>query len=151
MGVYARKNLSDWSAPASVVAAGKMNATIQILDLSGPKTEYDPVTNTGGYSTPIPIWTGAARIQQIYTARGSNIDGDSTRNPTGQRTILFQIPLAAYDGRIERGWQIRVLDPGKDVSLALYTYHVDSAMNSSWAAARTIACSTDAEASPGWV
>lgn len=153
MGVYGNRLLSDWSAPASGVAEGKMNAVIAIIDLSGPKTPYDPITNTGGSVVPRVVWQGKARIQQIYTARGSNIDGDSTRNPTGQRTILFNIPLKgkdAYKDRIERGWQIKVIDPGKDPSLVEYTYHVDSAVNSSWAAARTIAASMDAEASPGW-
>ena len=67
--------------------------------------------------------------------------------------MTFQIPLNddyGYTGKIERGWLIRVLDGGKDRQLVDYLYSVDSGLNSSWAALRTIVCTIDVKASANW-
>lgn len=135
-------------------AAGMwMNGEIDLIDPNGVKsTPYDPVTNTGGNETPTLIWSGKARIQQLSATRGANLGGQATQNPTLQRTIIFQIPSQienGYNGRIERGWLIRVRDGGESPYLAGYNFFVDSSANSSMSWLRTVIAIVDVQANSG--
>lgn len=144
----------DWSAVITPIAEGFMNCDIELIAPdSRPDAPYDPETGLGGVGSPTVIWYGKARAQHVAATRGANLQGQDTYNPTGHRDMTFQIPLNedyGYSGKIERGWLIRVLDGGKDRQLTDYLYNVDSGVNSSWAALRTIVCTIDVKASGNW-
>lgn len=144
----------DWSAVITTTAEQFMNAEIELIAPdSKPDTPYDAATNTGGVGSPTVVWYGKARAQHVSSTRGANLQGQDTFNPTGHRTYNFQIPLNndyGYMGKIERGWYIRVTDGGKNPELLDYIFIVDSALNSSWAALRTIICTFDVKASGNW-
>lgn len=132
--------LFDVIAP---IALQFQTGTIRILNpqASGVFIPYDPVDDNGGYWTPAPpVYEGPARIQQLSD---SDRSAGQTMNPSGVVKYRFQIPLT--DIRIERGWQLEVVDGANDPTLTTYLWTVDGSVNSNVGQVRDVFATLDLE------
>lgn len=127
------------------IALQFQTGVIRILNpqASGVFVPYDPATDEGGYWTPAPpVYEGQARIQQLSD---SDRSAGQTMNPGGVVKYRFQIPLT--DIRIERGWQLEVVDGANDPTLTTYLWHVDGSVNSNVGQVRDVFATMDLESS----
>lgn len=125
------------------------NCTIQLIDPTLQTTVYD--VDTGVYAItgdPVLVET-QARVIGIRATNDQS--GASTGNPTGIKGIRVQFPYAAYPSRVKRGWQVRVIDGGRNPALLGYIFAVESDTFSGNRASHTIDCSVDVESSATWV
>ena len=126
-----------------------MNASVEIrnpaLVTSTRDVETNQVVTTGD---PVVATDIDARIQPIRGAM--EVTGGQVANPSGEVRIRVQIPRTAYSGKINRGWQIRVLSASRNPELAGYLFVVDANVNSSWRASNTIEATVNVENDPNW-
>ena len=137
-------------------------ATIQIIDPeSSITTPYDPVTDTGGVTTPVVIWSGKAILQRVRRpATGSNQSGwTATQNFTIQipastslwvrppdPNLIFPtatvypsaalFPFTASGAPsilVRKGMHIRVITSDDDPSLTELNLVVTVGLSGSWA------------------
>ena len=130
------KTDQSWEDEIAEAAATEFKATISILDPNSlVTTPYDPVTGTGGGSTPLVIGTGiAARAQHIRTPTWQQ----TTYDASAYRHYRFQIAMEGAPAEILKGWLVRVDANPRDLALVGETFTVQASTNSSNAAVRTI-------------
>lgn len=138
-----------WSDAIAAVSDGFKNAVIELRDPSLVTSTRDVETNqvvtTGN---PVIATNLEARIQPIRGAM--DVSGGQVSNPSGEVRIRVQIPRTAYDGKINRGWQIRVISAERNPELVDYLFVVDANVNSSWRASNTIEATVNVENDPNW-
>lgn len=140
---------SDWAQEIADITGlpEYQNCQIEIRD---PSLLVRTGTIETGYSwsgNPV-VWTGRARIIGIRAAL--DIMAGTTANPSGSKSVRVQIPYGAYFGRINRGWQIRVIDGGRNPVLEQYLITVESDFNAGNQATQIIECSIAVDNDPGW-
>jgi hypothetical protein len=134
---------ASWSQEIGAAAETEMKAVAKF---------YDPELRTGqpdgdDYIQPDMVIDSKARVQQIRQPRDSSTPDQWSTS----RWIRIQIPLKATSGMIRKGIIVQVEqgdDPDFDPTLALISFTVQSAVNSSSAALRTVECVSTISAVP---
>lgn len=111
-----------------------MNATVCFYEESGVTEAYDPITGTGGGTSINVLWSGKARVQHL----GQPSQFQTSYNTESSHMFRFQLDPADNPPNISFGVKARVLNGGRDSSLESYVFVVNSAVNSSHMAVRTI-------------
>lgn len=122
----------DWQDQIHAAAIQYMNAEVCFYKVIGGT--YNEVTNTGTPGSVETLWRGKARVQHLRTARdaSTNVQRDDSR------AFRFQLDPDDNPPPLYSGTKARVINGGRDPQLALYAYSVDSAVNSSHMAVRTV-------------
>lgn len=94
------------------------------------------------------VWQGRARVVGVRSAL--DISPGTSATPSGTKSVRVQIPYGTYVGRINRGWQIRVIDGGRNVNLERYVLFVESDFNSGNVASPVIECSIAIDEEANW-
>lgn len=111
-----------------------MNADVCFYEESAVTEPYDPITGTGGGTGITVIWRGKARVQHL----GQPSQYETMYNANANHMFRFQLDPADNPPEVYFGLKARVLDGGRDQSLTQYAMIVNSAVNSSHMAVRTI-------------
>lgn len=125
-------------------------ATIEIRDPSLLTRVTDIKTGTIAYAGD-PIVATGVRARGIGTRAVSDATDGTVSDATTVKPYRWQFPADAYAGRILRGWQIRVLDGGRNPRLETMLFTVRSDIQGSNMASRTIECQVDPEAFAQWI
>lgn len=135
---------NDWSQVIADKLAPMFNATIQIVNPNtASHTPWDPDTDAGGVDAPTVVWEGLARITKVRFPK-------QVPTPTemaGASRFRFQLPRDPNRPFIPAGYQIFVVDGGKEPQLEQLTYVIIMTLNDSWAPITTI--ETEAEITAG--
>lgn len=122
----------SWSDSIHDVAVQFMNA--RVCFFRSTKGNYDPITGEGSDDAIEIIFAGKARVQQLRTPR----EFTTPYQASASRNFRFQLdPDDGVPGLFE-GVKARVLDGGRDTDLEHYAFTVNSAINSSHMAVRTV-------------
>lgn len=122
----------SWQDAIHDVAIQYMNA--RVCFFRATKGNYDPITGEGSDGGIEIIFAGKARVQQLRTPR----EFTTPYQASASRNFRFQLdPDDGVPGLFE-GVQARVLDGGRDPMLEQYVFTVNSAINSSHMAVRTV-------------
>lgn len=133
-----------WSDYIAEMSDAYKNARIELIDPSRVTSTYDVTTGTFvSTGDPVVATDVAARIQPFRI--GIDIGANGTGNPSGELRLRIQIPRGSVFGRIQRGWQIRVLEAERSPDLKSYLFFIDAVVNSSWRASITIEATTNLE------
>lgn len=124
------------------------NAVIQVRNPKLRTVTNDVKTGTVTITGDPVVWTGQARMVGFRSVVDSNKGNLS--NPTGNKAIRFQVPRESTLPRVERGWQIRVIDGGDNPRAGDYVFIIESDVQGSNVASRTIEASVDVEVVAGW-
>jgi hypothetical protein len=103
---------------------------VQIIDPQHEtRTTYDPVTDTGGETTPEVVWDSGERGALVQPVRTTTI-GDFGSQQTALIAVRIQ---AAIPDEIEMrsGLQVKVLDGGNDAEVTRHLFEVSSGIDSS--------------------
>lgn len=122
---------ASWEDAILNAAIPLMNAKVCFYEATDD--DYDPITGTGGQGIRV-IWAGKARVQHLRAPRQFQ-DGVQVQV---DRSFRFQLDPGDSVPHLYGGVKARVLDGGRDSSLETLAYVVDSAINSSHMAVRTI-------------
>lgn len=137
---------TDWPDEIAAEAVEEMRGEIWVLD---PQTivniPYDAVLDTGGESTMRTVLS--ARRARIQHLRSPNA-GASSESWDPKRDFRFQIELLPGDPVILKGMIVRVTNGHRDPALTQFAYTVESAVNSSEAALRTIVAVSEGSPTP---
>ena len=100
---------------------------------------YNPVTGEGDEPTISVIWSGKARVQHLRSPREftDTVQNDATRY------FRFQLDPADNPPPLFQGVKARVLDGNRDTILESLVYTVNSAVNSSNRAVKTVELATN--------
>ena len=112
--------LSDWSDEIAAEAIGEMNGAIRVY----------------GRDATVIVDNRPARM--VITERPMQILGTDQWNV--MRRLRVQIENKADDPIFEKGFTIRALDGGKDVTLTRYAFTIMTNVSDSHAAVRTLEC-----------
>lgn len=119
-----------------------LNSAVQFMnaEVCFYKTEsnYDEITNTGDASVTI-LWRGKARVQQLRAPREATTEYQSSDS----RPFRFQLDPRDSVPLLYSGTKARVLAGGRDPGLEALAFVVDSAVNSSHMAVRTVELTAD--------
>lgn len=124
--------IANWQDQIHAAAIQYMNAEVCFYEII--EGDYDEVTNTGEKSVAVITWRGKARVQQLRTAR----DANTNYQRSDSRAFRFQLDPDDNPPAVYAGTKARVIDGGRDPQLENLAYTVDSAINSSHMAVRTI-------------
>lgn len=122
---------ADWEEAILLGAVGFMNAEVCFYEIDGD--DYDDATGTGGAEIRI-IWRGKARVQQLRAPR----EASSEYQTSDSRAFRFQLDPRDSVPQLYSGAKARVLTGGRDAGLESLAFVVDSAINSSHMAVRTV-------------
>lgn len=131
-----------WSDIIAEVSDTMKPDRIELLDPSLVSSTYN--VDTGTYVTtgnPVVATDVSARIQPFRVS--VDVGANGTGNPSGEIRVRVQIPRTSVTGRIQRGWQVRVLKSERTPDLPTYLLFVDSVVNSSWRASITLECTVN--------
>lgn len=131
----------EWSDAILSVAKTFMNADVCFYEESGVTEPYNPITGDGGATGITVIWRGKARVQHL----GQPSQFNTSVNTNANHMFRFQLDPADNPPEVYFGLKARVLDGGRDQSLTQYAMVVNSAVNSSHMAVRTIELETTME------
>jgi hypothetical protein len=122
--------LPNWQDQIHDVAVQFMNAQVQFF-----------VTNKNPVGAPVEtiLWQGKARVQQLRAPR----EGQTSYESTGSRMFRFQLDPDDNPPFFNEGTFARVLDGGRDPDLELLIMTVNSSINSSHRAVRTVELRAD--------
>jgi hypothetical protein len=140
MALSAIPDDSDWSDEIFEAASEEFNGELRVM-LPGTPGQFDPDTNTttGGTDPTVVIDWRDARAQHIRLPLENN-DGNGWST---KRRFRFQCELREGDPIVHKGMYVEFRG-GKDHTLEEFAFQVNSAVNSSHAALRTIETSTEA-------
>lgn len=130
---------SGWEDAILDAARQFMTGTVCFYEITGGEDDLPEIGQPGTEAEVNILWTGKARIQHIRAPRNSPTEyqsGDS-------RAFRFQLDPADNPPQLYSGYLARVVDGARDSSLENYAYVVDSAVNSSQMAVRTVELTTD--------
>lgn len=116
MSLPPRTNLADWASEIARVAETQMTATVKWYN-SAKALQFE----------------SKARFQPLRTPQ----DASTATAWATKRAGIVQVPLDAFSGLIQKGWSGQ-FSGGNDPALDNITVTVQSAINSSLAAVRTI-------------
>jgi hypothetical protein len=141
---------SDWAQEVADVSglAEYQNALIEIRD---PALIVRTGTISTGYTydaSAAVVWSGQARVASNRSSVGAG--GNTSTNPTNVKKMRVQVPYAQDFMRVKRGWQVRVVDGGRNNRLEDYLFSIEADVNSSQVGSVTFDCSVDVEAIPNW-
>lgn len=122
---------ADWQEAILDTAVLFMNA--EVCFFKTIEEDYDPVAGTGGVSVEV-LWRGKARVQQLRTPQEFATDYQANSS----RPFRFQLDPRDSVPTMYHGVNARVLDGGRDPDLETLVYVVNSAINSSHKAVRTV-------------
>ena len=122
-----------------------MNAEVCFYEESDAAEAYDPITGEGGSTGINIIWRGKARVQHL----GQPSQFDTLYSASTNHMFRFQLDPADNPPDVYFGLKARVLDGGRDASLIEYAMIINSAVNSSHMAVRTIELESTMEPA-GW-
>lgn len=123
------------------------NCEIQIRNPELVVRTGNPIDGYEYSGNPV-LHTCRARIIGIRAAL--DIMAGTTANPSGSKSVRVQIPYAEYPHRINRGFQLRVTDGGRNPVLEQYVLTVESDFNAGNQATQTIECSIALDNEPVW-
>lgn len=130
---------ANWEDAILHSAVQFMNAEVCFYRVVGADDDYAEIGQPSTGATVEVIWRGKARVQHLRAPRA-----DSTEyQASDSRAFRFQLDPRDNPPRLYSGAKARVLDGGRDQSLTTYSYVVDSAVNSSHMAVRTVELSAD--------
>lgn len=126
-----------WADTIASVSADYMNATVSLIDPSLVSSTFDVDTNayvkTGN---PVVASGIPARIQPIRLSVDNR--GGTSGNPSGEVRMRVQFARDAYEGKIQRGWQVRVTSATRNPELESYLIVIDAVVGSSWRATTVV-------------
>lgn len=128
---------ADWQEAILVGARQFMNGRICFFEETDAVTPYDPITGEGGATGIRVIWAGKARIQQLRTPK----EFSTGYELEASRFFRFQLDPEEVGNPIPfvpHGTLARALDGGRDSSLESLSFTVNSSINSSHMAVRTV-------------
>lgn len=123
---------ANWEEAILDTAVQFMNAEVCFYE-SVEEVPYDPITGTGGVSVRV-LWRGKARVQQLRTPQEFATDYQANAS----RPFRFQLDPRDSVPELYFGVKARVLAGGREPSLENLVYVVNSAINSSHKAVRTV-------------
>lgn len=126
---------ANWEEAILIAARQFMNAEVCFYKTTDDR---DDITGTGDVTVEV-LWKGKARVQHLRAPRTDS----SEYQASDSRAFRFQLDPADNPPQLYSGAQARVLAGGRDPSLETYSYVVDSAVNSSHMAVRTIELTAD--------
>ena len=140
----------NWAAEIAAVSGDPefQNCEIQIRNPDLIVTTRDMLTGITTQTGNPVLWQGRARIVGVRSAL--DISPGTTATPSGTKSVRVVIPYGAYTGRINRGWQVRVIDGGRNPQLERYVLFVESDFNSGNVASFTIECSIAVDEEANW-
>lgn len=131
--------ITDWSEQILNTAAQYMNAEVCFYRVVGGKGNLPEIGQPGTPATVEVIWRGKARVQHLRAPRR-----DSTEyQASDSRSFRFQLDPRDNPPPLYAGTKARVLSGGRDDQLENYLYQVESAVNSSHMAVRTVELTAD--------
>ncbi|WP_426566384.1 DUF6093 family protein [Angustibacter sp. McL0619] len=132
---------AGWSKHHQVVAAGGMNATVQLLEPSADGGDFDPDTGDTSDAEPTTRWTGRARIQ-VVTGEGRTVD--QAEQMVTFRGYLVQLDESDSNSPVPDdvavGWLVKVTAALNDVRLAGRSLIVDDVQSGSERFTRDLMC-----------
>lgn len=136
--------ITDWSEQILATARQYMNGQVCFYRIVGGKDDLPEIGQPGTPATVEVLWQGKARIQHLRAPRR-----DSTEyQASDSRSFRFQLDPLDEPPVLYAGTKARVLDGGRDASLETYSYQVESAVNSSHMAVRTVELTADMRPTP---
>lgn len=130
MSLPPRASLANWSDEIAAVAADFMNVTAKFYNSAGALQ----LTTKGRWQH-----------------KRSPLDASSATSWSTRRAGHIQVPLTASTGLILKGWTAQIsagTEPLRDPSIGLISFTVQSAVNSSHAALRTVEVISEVTATP---
>lgn len=130
MSLPPRNLLASWPDEIAAAAETQMNITAKFYDTAGTLK----VTTKGRWQH-----------------KRSPLDASSATSWSTKRAGHIQIPLTASTGLVKKGWVVQIsagTEPLRDPTLGLISFTVQSAVNSSHAALRTIEVVSEVAATP---
>lgn len=125
---------ANWTRAIHDTATQFMNADVCFYEEVGGG-EYNPITGAGGDPGVSVTWRGKARVQQLRSAQKFATDYQAEAN----RTFRFQLDPDDNVPFLPQGAKARVLSAGGgDVHLEELVFVVDSAINASHQAVKTV-------------
>lgn len=140
----------DWSQEVADESTKPVYQNCEIAIIN-PDLIVRTGTITSGYTydrTAATIWLGQARVASMRSGLGAG--GTTSTNPTRIKSIRVQIPYEKDFPRLLRGWQVQVIEGGRNDRLMDYLFAIESDINSSHVASVTFECTTDVESAPNW-
>lgn len=128
---------ASWEDSILITARLFMVAEVCFYTLD-ESTPWDPISGTGG-SVASVIWKGKARVQHLRAPR----DQSNEYQTSDTRNFRFQLDPADNPPLLYTGVKARVLKGGRDPMLETLAYVVDSGVNSSQMAVRTVELTSD--------
>jgi hypothetical protein len=133
-------SIDGWSDVIATKSANFYNGEIQIVDLNSDSiTDYDGFSDTGGESSPVLLWQGAARITNVRRPRELNTTYES-RFTSGYR---FQVAMDDTLPFLREGLNVIVVNGGNDTQLENMCFVIAMGAGGSWATSRTIETNTE--------
>lgn len=130
----------NWEEAILIGARNFMNAKVCFYRIVDGPGEWDPITGTGGSVVEV-YWSGKARVQHLRAPR----DVSNEYQTNDSRSFRFQLDPADNPPMLYSTAKARVLDAGEegDPILETFAYVVDSAVNSSHMAVKTVELTSD--------
>ncbi|QDH48049.1 hypothetical protein LUPINE_41 [Microbacterium phage Lupine] len=124
-----------------------MTAEVCFYRVVGGKDDLPEIGQPGSRAMVEVIWQGKARVQHLRAPRR-----DSTEyQASDSRSFRFQLDPLDDPPALYAGTKARVLNGARDPQLETYSYHVESAVNSSDMAVRTVELTADMKPNTwGW-
>lgn len=122
---------TSWEEAILLGAVQFMNAEVCFFEVTGD--DYNDATGTGGAQVRL-LWRGKARVQQLRAPREASTDYQASDS----RAFRFQLDPRDSVPTLYSGAKARVIAGGRDTDLEALAFVVDSAINSSHMAVRTI-------------
>lgn len=140
---------SSWDAQISPVTELPefQNATIRITNSQLLTTTYDYEDNEYTVSGEDVVYEGQARIQPNRSAREVNFS--PVQDLSTAKSVIIQIPSAEIIN-IRRGFQVQVIDGGRNPNLENLLFTVVADVNSSHMASQTFEAMVNLEVDPQW-
>lgn len=130
---------AGWEDAILIAARQFMNAEVCFYKVVGGTEDLPEINRPGTPGTVQVLWRGKARVQHIRAPRPDSPEYQASDS----RAFRFQLDPADNPPQLYSGARARVLDGGRDSSLETYSYVVDSAVNSSHMAVRTVELTAD--------
>lgn len=124
--------ITNWADQIHSAAIQYMNAEVCFYKvIPGSR---DDITGEGDEGSVDILWRGKARVQHLRAPR------DSSNNVQSNDSRAFRFQLDPDDNPpiLYSGTKARVINGGRDPQLLAYAFSVDSAVNSSHMAVRTV-------------
>lgn len=131
--------VTGWQDAILATARQFMTGEVCFYRVVGGTDDLPEIGQPGTPATVEVLWRGKARIQHLRAPRR-----DSTEyQASDSRSFRFQLDPEDNPPVVYAGTKARVLNGARDASLENYLYQVESAVNSSDMAVRTVELTAD--------